>query len=64
MNPNLKPCIGFFYTPLHYRNPNNPRETDKKQIRFLYVCKQYITFLDCMKHFKEHLNKYPKMNFR
>lgn len=61
MNPKVwGPHAWFFLHSVTLSYPNNPTETDKKQMYdFFMSVSNILPCLDCMKHFKDHLNKYP-----
>ena len=61
MNPKVwGPHAWFFLHSVTLSYPNNPTETDKKQMYdFFMSVSNVLPCLDCMKHFKDHLNKYP-----
>ena len=61
MNPKVwGPHAWFFLHSVTLSYPNNPTETDKKQMYdFFMSLSNILPCLDCMKHFKDHLNKYP-----
>jgi len=61
MNPEIwGPHAWFFLHTITLSYPENPSETDKKQMYdFFMSLSNIIPCLNCMKHFKAHLNKYP-----
>lgn len=61
MNPEIwGPHAWFFLHTVTLSYPENPSETDKKQMYdFFMSLSNIIPCLNCMKHFKNHLNKYP-----
>ena len=61
MNPEIwGPHAWFFLHTITLSYPENPSETDKKQMYdFFMSLSNIIPCLNCMKHFKNHLNKYP-----
>ena len=61
MNPQVwGPHGWFFLHTITLSYPENPSETDKKQMYdFFMSLSNVIPCLNCMKHFKNHLNRYP-----
>ena len=61
MNPEIwGPHAWFFLHTVTLSYPENPTETDKKQMYdFFMSLSNILPCLNCMKHFKKHLNKYP-----
>ena len=61
MNPKVwGPHAWFFLHSVTLAYPDTPSETDKKQMYdFFMSLSNILPCTDCMKHFKQHLNKYP-----
>jgi len=61
MNPQIwGPHAWFFLHTITLSYPENPSETDKKQMYdFFMSLSNILPCLNCMRHFKNHMNKYP-----